>query len=271
MSAIPQILEQILVQTRRTLAQMRLEVPLEALEQMARQSPAPRPFLQRAKGQSAAGNSAGGVLAIAEIKRRSPSAGWIRQDADAAAIARSYTAAGAAALSVLTDQPFFGGTLDDLRRVRAAVATPLLRKDFTVDPYHVVQARAAGADAILLIVSALTDKEIVDLMGEAARWGLAALVETHDADEIRRAVKLGARIIGVNHRDLRTFNVDTTLAIRLRPEIPADCIVVAESGMRTAEDVHRMFDAGIDAVLVGESLMRAPDPGAALAGLLRRP
>jgi indole-3-glycerol phosphate synthase len=182
-----------------------------------------------------------------------------------------YEGAGAAALSVLTDGPFFGGSLDDLRAARAAVRLPVLRKDFIVDRYQVVEARAAGADAILLIVAALTDGELSLLLAEATRLGLDALVEAHDATEIDRALAAGARVVGVNHRDLATFQMDMTLAARLRPRIPSGCVVVAESGIRTGEDVARMRSAGVDAILVGENLMRASDPGTALQVLLARP
>ncbi|MEO5769362.1 MAG: indole-3-glycerol-phosphate synthase, partial [Polyangia bacterium] len=161
-----------------------------------------------------------------------------------------------------------GGTLEDLRRARAAVSVPLLRKDFVVDEYQIAEARAAGADAVLLIVAALDPPTLRLLFAACARWGVQALVETHDAVEVARAVELGARIIGVNHRDLRTFTMDRELAIRLRAKIPADRVLVAESGIRDAADVQRMGAHRIDAVLVGETLMRAPHPGAALANLL---
>jgi len=210
----------------------------------------------------------GRVTAIAEFKRRSPSAGWIREGARIADIVPRYLGAGAAALSVLTDETFFGGTLDDLRAARPLAGAPILRKDFIVDEYQIAEARAAGADAILLIVAALDDAELRALYAATRRWGVHALIEAHDAAEVARAVALEAPVIGINHRDLRTFTVDTTLAARLRPSIPEDRVLVAESGIRTREDVRRMGAANIDAVLVGETLMRAPDAGAALAELL---
>jgi indole-3-glycerol phosphate synthase len=258
------ILDEILAETRRSLAQARLERPQAMLEERAAAAPPPRGFAAALRRPDA-------VACIAEVKRRSPSAGWIREGAEAGEIARGYQVGGAAALSVLTDGPFFGGSLDDLVQARAAVGLPVLRKDFTVDRYQVVEARASGADAVLLIVSALRDVEIAGLLEEAARWGLDALVEAHDAAEVDRAVALGARVIGVNHRDLRTFKMDMTLAERLRARVPSDRVVVAESGIRTAEDVRRMRSAGVDAILVGENLMRAPDPGAALQALLAPP
>lgn len=254
------ILDDILQQTRISVAAAKARVPLAALEAQARQALPPRDFWGALHRRP--------IACIAEIKRRSPSAGWIRQGADAADIARRYQDAGAAALSVLTDQPFFGGALDDLRAARQATSLPVLRKDFTVDRYQIVEARAAGADAVLLIVSALRDVEITALMAEAARWGLDVLVEAHDADEVQRAVALSARLIGINHRNLKTFEVDTTLATRLRPSIPPGRLVVGESGIKTAADVARMRQGGIDAILVGEGLMREPDPGEALRTLL---
>jgi indole-3-glycerol phosphate synthase len=254
------ILTKILEETRRTVAGARQHRPLALLEEQAAAAPPPRGFAAALRRPA--------ITCIAEIKRRSPSAGWIRQDADAAAMARIYEAAGAAALSVLTDGPFFGGSLEDLAAARGAVRLPVLRKDFIVDPYQVVEARAAGADAILLIVAALGDAELAALLGEARRLGLDALVETHDAAEIDRALAVGAAVIGINHRDLATFQMDMTLAAKLRPRVPSGCLVVAESGIRTLEDVRRMRSAGVDAILVGENLMRAPDPGTALRALL---
>jgi indole-3-glycerol phosphate synthase len=210
----------------------------------------------------------GAIACIAEFKRRSPSAGWINEKADLEATVRAYAAGGASALSVLTDEPFFGGRLADLKPARLAGALPVLRKDFIIDPYQIVEAAAAGADAILLIVAALEDTTLVELLATARAMRLDVLVEAHDEGEVTRAVAAGAQIIGINNRDLRTFTVDRELAVRLRPSIPADRIVVAESGIRDAADVARLRDAGVDAILVGETLMRAPDPAAALRGLL---
>jgi indole-3-glycerol phosphate synthase len=254
------ILDDILERTHVTVAEAKQRLPLPRLEELARAAPPPRDFWGALRARP--------LACIAEFKRRSPSAGWIRQDADPGDIGPRYQAAGAAAMSVLTDTPFFGGTLDDLRRARATTDLPLLRKDFMVDRYQVVEARAAGADAILLIVSALTDEQITALSAEAARWGLDVLVEAHDPKEVRRAVAAGARLVGINHRDLRTFSVDTTLAVRMRPEIPSSRLVVAESGIKTPADVQHLRAAGINAILVGETFMRAPDPGSALQALL---
>jgi indole-3-glycerol phosphate synthase len=255
------ILDDILAETRRTVAATRAARPVAEVEQAAATAPAARGFARAVRGSA-------GMACIAEFKRRSPSKGWIHRDATVAPVARAYQAAGAASMSVLTDGPFFGGSLDDLRAARAATDLPILRKDFVVDAYQIAEARASGADAVLLIVAALADRELGLLLAEAARWGLDALVETHDANEVARAVAVGAQVIGINHRDLRTFEMNMDLAARLRPLIPADRIVVAESGIRTAADVRRLRAAGIDAILVGETLMREPDPAAALRSLL---
>ena len=255
------ILDDIIARTRGDLVIRRQQRSLADVEAAARAQPP-------ARGFGLALRRPGKVTCIAEFKRRSPSAGWIRQGADPAPTARVYAAGGAAALSVLTDEPFFGGGLEDLRAAREAVTIPVLRKDFMVDRYQVAEARAAGADAILLIVSALSDEAIAVLLQAAGDYGVDALVEAHDQAEVRRAVALGARIIGVNNRDLKTFTMDRDLAIRLRPLVPPDRVMVAESGIRDAADVRALGAAGIDAVLVGETLMRAADPGAALRELL---
>jgi indole-3-glycerol phosphate synthase len=255
------ILDDILRTTHASLPARKAARPLAALEATIRD-------LGPARDLATALRKPGQVTAIAEFKRRSPSAGWILEGGAVGDVVPRYVAAGASALSVLTDEPYFGGTLADLGAARAVAPVPLLRKDFIVDEYQIAEARAAGADAILLIVSALDDDQLGALYRAAGRWGVQVLVEAHDAAEVARAVALEAPIIGVNHRDLRTFTVDTTLAARMRPEIPADRVVVAESGIRSAADVRRMGAANIDAVLVGETLMRAADPGAALAELL---
>ncbi|HET6146876.1 MAG TPA: indole-3-glycerol phosphate synthase TrpC [Polyangia bacterium] len=255
------ILDDILRRTRGDLAARRERVPQAALEAACLTRPPARDL-------AAALRRPGVVSCIAEHKRRSPSAGWIREGSDAADIATAYARAGAAAISMLTDEPFFGGSLEDLRRARAVVEIPILCKDFFVDAYQVVEARAAGADAMLIIVAALLDREISILFSAAAGLGMQALVEVHDEAELERALALGATVIGVNNRDLKTFTVDRELALRLRARIPADRLVVAESGLRDASDVARLRAAGVEAMLVGESLMRAPDPGAALAALL---
>jgi len=254
------ILDDILARTRADLAARKQTQPIAALEAAATGRPPVRSLARALRRPDQ-------IACIAEFKRRSPSAGWIAEAADPAATARAYAAGGAQTLSILTDGPFFGGSLPDLTAARAACELPVLRKDFIVDRYQIVEARAAGADAILLIVAALSDPELASLLGAAGEAGLEALVEAHDAEEVRRAVATGATVIGINNRDLRTFTVDRDLACRLRHQIPPDRIVVAESGIRDAADVSRLRTAGIDAMLVGETLMRAPDPAAALRAL----
>jgi len=255
------ILDEILGEKKRTVGYSRFRLPLADLEGKAVAAAPVRSFLR-------AICSPGGIGCIAEFKRRSPSKGWIHRDADLPAVAAAYERGGAAAMSVLTDTPFFGGTLDDLILARASTRLPLLRKDFVIDPYQVVEARAAGADAVLLIVAALRDSDLRELLAETRRWGMEALVEAHDAEEVARAVAAGARIVGVNHRDLRTFQMNMDLAVNIRPLVPSGCLMVAESGIKTAADVQRMKAAKIDAILVGETLMQAPDPTLALRELL---
>jgi indole-3-glycerol phosphate synthase len=213
----------------------------------------------------------GEVRLLAEVKRRSPSAGEIRPGASPAAIAREYAAGGAAALSVLTDERYFGGSLDALREVRQAVELPLLRKDFVISREQVWEARSAGADAVLLIVRILEDSLLADLHGEAVEVGLDVLVEIHDAEELERALRAGATIVGVNNRDLATFTTDLGLSLRLAESVPAETTLVAESGIRDAGQVELLGAAGVDAVLVGESLMRQADVKAAAAALVGQP
>jgi indole-3-glycerol phosphate synthase len=252
------ILQRIVARKREEVAALRAG----AAELRARAADAPAPL-----GFAAALRRPAEVRLLAEVKRRSPSAGPIRPDANAPTVAGWYRDAGAAAVSVLTDREFFGGSLDDLRRVRAAVELPLLRKDFVIDPLQVWEARAAGADAVLLIVRILEDARMADLLALAAELGMAALVEAHDAAEVRRALDAGATLLGINNRDLDTFRTDLELSVRLAPGVPAGVTLVAERGIRTAADVARLGAAGVDAVLVGESLMRQPDVPAAAAAL----
>jgi indole-3-glycerol phosphate synthase len=207
------------------------------------------------------------VRFIAEIKRASPSAGAIRAGADPAEIARDYARGGATALSVLTDRSFFDGDLGFLARCRAAVSLPLLRKDFVIDPYQVAEARAAGGDAILLIVAALEPAQLSELLAAARSYTLDALVEVHDLAEVDLALAAGAALLGVNHRDLKTFTMDMTLTAQIAPRVPPGVVLVGESGIRTPADVRQLGDAGAHAVLVGEHLMRAASPGDALLAL----
>jgi len=217
----------------------------------------------------AAALRAPGLSLIAEFKRRSPSRGDISRNARPADTARAYQAAGAAALSVLTDGEFFGGSLDDLRAARAATGLPALRKDFVIDPCQVAESAGAdGPDCLLLIAAALETEALRDLIALAARCGQAALVETHDEDDLARALAAGADIIGINNRDLRTFEVTLDTTVRLRPRVPAGRLVVAESGVHTRDDMLRLRDAGVDAVLVGEALMAAESPEVKMAELL---
>ena len=204
---------------------------------------------------------------LAEIKRASPSAGPIRPGADPAAIAKSYADGGATALSVLTDRQFFDGDLTFLARAREAVAIPLLRKDFVIDAYQIAEARAAGADGVLLIVAALSPAQLGELIAAAAAFELDALVEVHDVAEAEIALAANATLVGVNHRDLRTFEIDMSLTGVIAQQVPRDVVLVAESGIKVAADVHLLGAVGAHAVLVGEQLMRAPSPGDALRAL----
>lgn len=210
-----------------------------------------------------------GLAVIAEIKKASPSRGVIRADFDPARHARQYEAAGAACISVLTDEPFFQGSLEHLAAARAACSLPLLRKDFIIDAYQVVEARAWGADAILLIVAALDEASLRSLAAVAAREGLDVLVEVHDDAEMGVAVAAGARLIGINNRDLRSFITTLDVSRRLAPLAPAGALVVAESGIKSGADIASLRASGVGAFLVGEHLMAATDPGAALESLLR--
>jgi indole-3-glycerol phosphate synthase len=205
---------------------------------------------------------------IAECKRRSPSRGVLRADYDPVSIARSYVEAGAAAISVLTEPTFFDGSLDHLAAIRAAVNVPLLRKDFVVSEYQLLEAKAAGADAVLLIVAALRPRELVPLFEQATAMGLDVLVEVHDAAELSVALDSGARIVGVNNRNLRTLEVDVHASDELIAKIPPEVVAVSESGLRTAEDLVRLRALGYRAFLIGERFMTAVNPGLALAGLL---
>ncbi len=256
------ILAQILEVKEREVAEARSQRPLRDLIKVAAEVSPPRSLAQALRRR--AGEP---VRVIAEIKRASPSAGPIRADADPADIGVRYQANGAAAISVLTDTSFFDGQLAFLDVVRAVTEVPILRKDFLIEPYQVVESRAAGADAVLLIVAALGDAELAILLAESRRLGMDALVEVHDEAEAARAVEAGAEIIGVNHRNLATFEIDMSLTERLRSLVPEGVILVGESGIRSAADIERVGAAGAHAVLVGERLMREPDPGEALKAL----
>jgi indole-3-glycerol phosphate synthase len=238
-----------------------------------RQARAPEPARAAATragdgGRFRASLEASGVRVIAECKRRSPSRGVLVSTYDPAAIARRYAADGAAAVSVLTEPTFFDGSLDHLRAVRAAVDLPVLRKDFMVTRYQVAEAAAAGADAVLLIVAALSRADLEALIADARDQGLAALVEVHDSRELDRALAAGAGLIGVNSRNLRTLEVDLATFDALAPRIPDEVVAVAESGLRTGADLRRLSGLGYDGFLVGERLLTTADPGQALADLI---
>jgi indole-3-glycerol phosphate synthase len=235
----------------------------DELAAQAAPMPAPRDFTGALR--------AAGISCIAEVKRRSPSQGDLDPDLQPELVAKEYVAGGAACLSVLTDQRYFGGSTKDLRAARDASGLPVLRKDFTVQEADVVDARLMGADAVLLIVAALDDDELARFHARAEELGLAALVEVHDEAELDRALAAGARLVGVNQRDLRTFAVDQDRARSLAPRIPAGVVAVAESGIRDDDDARRLADAGYDAILVGETLVRAPDRPAALRALIGHP
>ena len=248
---------------RREVAARRAAVGFGDLEARARQSGPPRAFraaLERAR--------APGLALIAEIKKASPSRGLIRADFDPAALARAYGSGGATCLSVLTDTPSFQGADADLIAARAASPLPCLRKEFLIDPWQVAESRALGADAILVILRLVGDSLAAELIDEAARLGMDVLVETHDEGEIDRAARLGARLIGINNRDLRTFVTDLTVTERLSEKIPANALLVTESGIFTHADAARLERAGAGAMLVGEALMRQADVAAATRALL---
>jgi len=235
---------------------------LERLVTSARSQPATRGFR---RALVAASGSA--VAVIAEVKRRSPSKGALFADLDPAVLARQYETGGASCVSVLTDVDFFGGSADDLRAARAACGLPVLRKDFTVTAADVCDARIMGADAVLLIAAALDDAELADFHALATELGLDVLVEIHDEAELERALTIDAGLIGVNQRDLVTFEVDTDRAVRMAPQMPAGVVRVAESGVRGPEDARRLAEAGYHAVLVGESLVTHDDPAAGVRSL----
>jgi indole-3-glycerol phosphate synthase len=254
------ILDDILQAKREEVAEHRRLRPLEELRDQL--------FYAEPRRGFAAALARPGRAVIAEVKKASPSRGVIRADFDPVAIARAYERSGARALSVLTDAPFFQGSLVDLAEIRRAVGLPLLRKDFTIDPYQVHEARAFGADAVLLIVAVLEDGLLAELQGLARDLGLDALVEVHTREELDRALAAGATLVGVNNRDLRTFVTRLEVTEELATHVPPGVTLVAESGVRSAAEIARLERAGARAFLVGESLMAARDPGEALRALL---
>jgi indole-3-glycerol phosphate synthase len=251
------ILERIVEAKKREVAAARRALPAAKLERQPRQ--APRDFVGALRAKNPA--------VIAEIKRASPSRGVLREDFRPADIAAAYERAGAACLSVLTDREFFQGSPDDLKAARAACALPVLRKDFVIDPYQVLESRAMGADCILLIAACLSQRQMLELEAAARESQLAVLVEVHDAGELERALALRTPLIGVNNRNLRTFETRLETTLELLPRIPRERLLIAESGILVRADVRRLQESGVQAFLVGEAFMRAPLPGEALSEL----
>lgn len=261
MTDTPDILRKILARKAEEIAERMQHTTLREMARFVGSAPAVRPFLGAIEARLAAGR----VAVIAEVKKASPSKGVLREDFDPAAIARSYEAGGAACLSVLTDRDFFQGCEAYLEDARAACGLPVLRKDFMIDPYQIWEARAMGADCVLLIVSALDDARLRELLALTHELGMNALVEVHDAAELEQVLVLDSALIGINNRSLRTFETRLETTLDLLARIPDNRIVVTESGIHTPEDVRRMRDAGVSVFLVGEAFMKAPDPGERLA------
>jgi len=259
----PTVLQKILERKHQEVAERRRHTSFATLEERANAQSTARDFVGAIVDRIAAGDPA----VIAEIKKASPSKGVIRPNFDPAAIAASYQRGGATCLSVLTDVDFFQGSDAYLQVARAACELPVLRKDFMVDPYQVVEARALGADCILLIVAALSDEQLDELNDVALQWGLHVLVEVHNREELERAIPLGNRLLGINNRNLHNFETSLQNTIDLLDDLPDDCIVVTESGIHTPQDVTLMRDHHVNAFLVGEAFMRAKDPGAELQRL----
>lgn len=263
MTEIPDILKKILDRKVEEIAEDKAKVSLNQQKERAAKQPACRGFVESMRRSLNAGNSA----VIAEVKKASPSKGVIRENFDPAEIAQSYQAGGASCLSVLTDVDFFQGADSYLLEARAASDLPVIRKDFIIDEYQVYQARAMGADCILLIVAALTDAKLAELYHLAVSLGMDVLIEVHDLDELTRSLPLGATLVGINNRDLRYFTTSLDTTIDLLKHIPDDRIVVTESGIHTADDIALMRQNNVNAFLVGEAFMRADDPGALLKKL----
>jgi len=259
----PDILKRILARKAEEVAERSQRLPLKKLSRRVESAPAPRGFIAVIEEKLDQDRPA----VIAEIKRASPSKGVLREDFDPVAIAKSYAEHGAACLSVLTDIDFFQGSDETLQQARAACELPVLRKDFTIDPYQVYEARSIGADCVLLIVATLGDAQLSELTGLADHLGMDVLVEVHDEGELERALKLHTRLIGINNRDLHTFETHLETTIDLLAMIPEDRIVVTESGINSRADVGKMIGAGVKVFLVGEAFMRSPSPGKALSTL----
>lgn len=254
-------LEALIAATREAVARRRAELPLRELERLVELDRAGRPFAEALARP--------GTSVIAEYKRRSPSAGAIREDLECADVVRAYERGGAAAVSVLTEERHFGGSLADLRAARSATSLPILRKDFTIDPYQVYEAKISGADAVLLVVAALKPQQLQELYALAGELDLDALVEVANEEDLERALEIDADVIGINNRDLSDFTVDVRRTFDLLPSIPAGKTVVSESGISTRSQIEELEQVGVDAVLVGEALMRALDPEHAVRELVR--
>ena len=257
---MPTFLETVIDATREDLARRSAETPLATLEARLGPDRTGRPFSEALIAE--------GISLIAEMKRASPSRGPIHRDAKVAEVVRAYEAGGARACSILTEPRWFGGHLDDLIEARGACGLPLLRKDFIVDRYQLVEARVAGADACLLIVAALQPDDLGRLIQDAWELGMDCLVEVHDRDELETAIEVGAEVIGINNRNLHTLDVSLETTFELLADVPAGTVVVAESGITDSGQVRDLEDAGVDAILVGEHLMRASDPGVAIHDLI---
>jgi indole-3-glycerol phosphate synthase len=264
MSAEQDILTKIAAYKRQEVVAEKEARPLRVQSRRAEEASAPRGF-RKALDAAKAGKRPG---LIAEIKKASPSKGVIREDFDPPDLAREYERGGATCLSVLTDTPSFQGAKDDLGEARTATSLPVLRKDFMVDPYQIVESRALRADCVLIIMAMVPDRLAKELMDTAEEWEMDALVEIHDEEELKRALGLGAELIGINNRDLKTFRTDIETSLKLKPMIPSGCHVVAESGLSNSADLMRLAEAGITSYLIGESLMRSEDVGSATHDLL---
>ncbi|MCA9077639.1 MAG: indole-3-glycerol phosphate synthase TrpC [Planctomycetaceae bacterium] len=249
------ILQQICDHKRTEIDAAKCAVPVSDLQSQLTSAPTVRDFVGSLRDKHPMG-------LIAEVKKASPSAGLIRADFDPVAIAETYAAHGAACVSVLTDEKYFQGSLEYLKQIRASIDLPVLRKDFILDPYQVIEARAAGADCVLLIAECLDDAELADLYAQATELGMAALIEIYEPSNLDRVLRLDPPLVGVNNRNLKTMTTDLSHCIELRKEIPADVLMVGESGIHTREDVDRLQNAGIHAILVGETLMKSQDIGA---------
>jgi len=260
---MPTILDEIVATKRKEIERAKVVLPVAELHERLRDAPPVRDFFTPLA-------ASGPIKLIAEVKKASPTAGVIRADFDPVSIARTYETHGATCISVLTDESYFQGRIDYLTEIRATVDLPLLRKDFILDSYQLVEARVAGADAVLLIAECLDDCNLRKLFNETCELGMTPLVELYQPENLPRVFDAGATLIGVNNRDLHTFTVDLEHTIQMRERVPDQCVLVAESGIKTQNDVQRLEAAGVDAILVGESLMREPDIGAAVDRLLER-